>query len=321
MKHMFLFLLVLLTCLPARAANEPELLFPVDCVFGLDCWILHYMDVERKINMARDFECHERTYDTYNGTAIALMDKFSIEEGFPVLAAADGTVLGTITGGNGYNENNPCGNGVVIEHKRNWRTRYCHLKQDSISVSIGQDVKKGETLGLVGMTGKTDWPMLHFDVMHNDNFIDPFTGRTNYMGCGLKPRPLWENPEKYPYQPFAVFKAGFVAGVPDIGKIEGGFPRLIGMPVNTPALALYGQIYGSESGDRIDLTVLDPQGREFLNLNGTIEEKLDRRFVYAIKTRDNEIWEPGLYVGTITISRFENGKEVKDVRTTSIKLR
>ena len=40
-----------------------------------------------------------------------------------------------------------CGNGVVIAHDQSWETQYCHLKQGSISVKVGNTVQVGDVFG------------------------------------------------------------------------------------------------------------------------------------------------------------------------------
>ncbi len=57
------------------------------------------------------------------------------------------------------------GNLVVIEHDLNYQTYYGHLSQ--IKVRVGQRVETGETVGLVGATGRATGPHLHFEVRRN----------------------------------------------------------------------------------------------------------------------------------------------------------
>ncbi len=79
------------------------------------------------------------------------------EPGTPVLAAEAGTVV--FAGPQG-----DYGNLVALEHAGGWQTRYAHLA--TITVSPGQFVAAGHTLGTVGTTGRPDIaaPHLHFEV-------------------------------------------------------------------------------------------------------------------------------------------------------------
>ncbi|MFB8790740.1 MAG: M23 family metallopeptidase [Potamolinea sp.] len=59
------------------------------------------------------------------------------------------------------------GNLVVINHQGGRQTRYAHLQE--VNVTTGQQVKQGDTLGKVGVTGNPDIdkPHLHFEVRYN----------------------------------------------------------------------------------------------------------------------------------------------------------
>ncbi|HEV8590434.1 MAG TPA: peptidoglycan DD-metalloendopeptidase family protein [Pyrinomonadaceae bacterium] len=84
--------------------------------------------------------------------------------GTPVQAAANGRV--TIAGRQrGY------GNVVYIEHGAGLSTRYGHLSQ--INVAVGQTVTRGQTIGLVGSTGRSTGPHLHYEVRIDNQPVDP----------------------------------------------------------------------------------------------------------------------------------------------------
>lgn len=78
--------------------------------------------------------------------------------GTPIHAAADGTIIIARSGGwnGGY------GNYVVIAHGNGSQTLYSHMR--SITVSPGQSVLSGQTIGYVGSTGLSTGPHLHFEV-------------------------------------------------------------------------------------------------------------------------------------------------------------
>ncbi|GAA0922687.1 hypothetical protein GCM10009554_00430 [Kribbella koreensis] len=74
--------------------------------------------------------------------------------GSPVLASAAGTVVSAGVNG-GY------GNEVVLSHGGGWSSRVAHLS--AIHVSVGQQVDAGQSLGLVGSTGNSTGPHLHYE--------------------------------------------------------------------------------------------------------------------------------------------------------------
>ena len=93
---------------------------------------------------------------------------FGGQLGAPVLAAADGVVSRIISWPPG------CGSGVVIEHPgfKRW-TAYCHMQ--SVTVSQGQTVSRGEQIGLIGTSGNAvNIPHVHLELCtsacssHND---------------------------------------------------------------------------------------------------------------------------------------------------------
>jgi murein DD-endopeptidase MepM/ murein hydrolase activator NlpD len=86
--------------------------------------------------------------------------------GTPVVAAADGTVIGAGPAG-GY------GKLVVIQHVSGVTTLYAHLAK--ILVAQGRRVAGGELIGLVGQTGEATGPHLHFEVRVRDAAVDPAT--------------------------------------------------------------------------------------------------------------------------------------------------
>ena len=86
------------------------------------------------------------------------------EYGDPVLAAGSGRV--TIAGRQrGY------GNVIYVDHGAGLSTRYGHLSQ--IHVAVGQTITRGQKIGLVGSTGRSTGPHLHYEVRVNNQPVDP----------------------------------------------------------------------------------------------------------------------------------------------------
>lgn len=84
--------------------------------------------------------------------------------GTPIWAAAAGTVIHAGWLG-GY------GNLVVLDHGNGLATAYAHAS--AILVAVGQQVSQGETVSLVGSTGNSSGPHLHFEVRVNGVAVDP----------------------------------------------------------------------------------------------------------------------------------------------------
>jgi len=89
-------------------------------------------------------------------------------KGTPVTATADGVVTHADWQA-GY------GQLVEIDHKNGLFTRFGHLSQ--INVTPGQKIKRGETIGFVGSTGRSTGPHLHYEVRVGDQPVEPL----NYL--------------------------------------------------------------------------------------------------------------------------------------------
>lgn len=99
---------------------------------------------------------------------------FAAPTGTEVYATADGVVAVAERKG-GY------GNMIDISHGYNYLTRYAHL--NSILVEQGESVKRGQLIGLVGSTGKSTGPHLHYEVRFKDEPQNP----VNYYFMDLSP--------------------------------------------------------------------------------------------------------------------------------------
>lgn len=86
--------------------------------------------------------------------------------GTPILASMSGKV--TFTG-----INRVYGNYVIIDHGNGYQTLYAHMSK--IIATKGQWVSQGTRIGLVGSTGYSTGPHLHFTVYKNGKLVDPMT--------------------------------------------------------------------------------------------------------------------------------------------------
>lgn len=91
--------------------------------------------------------------------------------GTPAFASRDGRVSFAGWAG-GY------GNAVYVEHSGGFQTRYAHMS--ALTVSTGDQVSQGDRVGLVGSTGNSTGPHMHFEIRHGGRAYNP----RNYLGSG-----------------------------------------------------------------------------------------------------------------------------------------
>ncbi|MBU5676606.1 M23 family metallopeptidase [Alkaliphilus sp. MSJ-5] len=97
-------------------------------------------------------------------------------EGSPVKAALDGEIVEVIN-------DTIMGITITIKHNDDMLTRYSNLSTDAM-VKVGDQVEKGQTISGVGKTASNktlEGPVLHFQVLKDDKFIDPqiYLGKLN----------------------------------------------------------------------------------------------------------------------------------------------
>ena len=213
----------------AVAAESVQLKLPVACEVGRTCFIQNYVDVDAS-SSATDYRCGTLTYDGHNGTDFRLPSMRMQRAGVGVLAAAAGRVVRVRDGVPDVSvraadreavRGAECGNGAVIAHSDDWETQYCHLARGSLRVQPGQTVEAGQPLGLVGLSGLTEYPHLHFTVRHRGRIADPFANGAPAGAC-TGGEVLCESAarEHLGYQERAILNTGFAAGAVTMEAIE-----------------------------------------------------------------------------------------------------
>ncbi len=90
---------------------------------------------------------------------------FTAKSGTPIFATGDGVVEKADNTASGY------GNHIVIRHGFGYETLYGHLSK--YKVRRGQKVKRGDIIGYVGSTGRSEAPHLHYEVHKNGEVVNP----------------------------------------------------------------------------------------------------------------------------------------------------
>jgi hypothetical protein len=312
-------LVPLVLAAPAAARPFEQLRLPIDCAPGGDCWVLRYVDHDPGPGV-RDYMCGGLAGDGHKGTDIAIRDLAAMAAGVEVRAAAAGVVDALRDGmadtsvdeiGRAAVGGKECGNGVRLAHGDGWTTWYCHLRRGSLMVKQGDPVEAGQPLALVGLSGDTSFPHLHFDVRHGDRVIDPFVG-AEPADCAPGTKPLWaaEVMDRLAYQPVLLTNAGFATAAPNKDDVRRGWHRLISLPVASPALVLWVEGYWVEPGDRVTFRLRGPDGGTVVDHAIEIEKGQQRWLGFAGAPRPGAGWPGGTYAGEVLLERaMANGPE------------
>jgi murein DD-endopeptidase MepM/ murein hydrolase activator NlpD len=100
---------------------------------------------------------------------------FTAPTGTPIFATGNGTVYSVAKKRFGF------GFHVIVDHGYGYKTIYAHMSR--INVRKGQKINRGDVMGLVGNTGSSTAPHLHYEVVKNGVKIDP----VNYYYQDLSP--------------------------------------------------------------------------------------------------------------------------------------
>ena len=293
----------------SAVAEAPFLTWPLQCIPGVECYIEDYVDADPADGAQRDYTCGIKSRDGHRGTDFALTDMRIYARGVPVVAAAPGVVSATRDGVTDqlYTDDTAhlvdgreCGNAVRIEHENGLQTLYCHLRKDSVRVSKGEEVARGAPLGLVGLSGQTNYPHVHMSVLGPDGQIDPFDPDAAATGtCGAATSNLWIDPQVY--TPTGMFTAGFSDRVPTFDDVRSGAAR-VQRATPDSAMVLYAHVYYALDGDQIRFHAIGPTGETF-DRTVTLDAPKASQFRAFGRKAPAAGWPGGTYQGTAQLIR------------------
>lgn len=300
--------------LVAGPALAVELSLPVACEIGRDCYVQSYADRDPGPGAA-DHLCGTLSYDGHKGVDIRVPTLADMRRGVDVLAAAPGRVRAVRdgepdTGHEHFRKGRDCGNAVAITHREEWETLYCHLAEGSVAVAEGDSVARGQVIGRIGLSGRTEFPHLHFEASKHDEVFDPFDGRPLSAPCDEEGAPgLWDREAEIAFglreardTAGGLVDMGFAPGPPSLIAIRGGeAPGVNG--VAAPALVVWARFYGLSPGHRVSIVLRDPQGRVISESDDAVERNRAELMRYVGRKRPGPAWPPGVYSGEATLTR------------------
>ncbi len=273
--------------LSVEAKGGSELMnFPLAMAPGSD-WnagyaISGYVDQDPSAGIQSHF-CDSRTYNGHMGT-----DYYSWPFGgylmetemLHIVAAAPGTIIykndGQFDQQCDFNSNLTW-NAVYVEHSDGTIAWYGHMKEGTLTSKIvGQTVEVGEYLGVVGSSGFSSGPHLHFEMHNSDgSLIDPYFGEcnlTNFASTWVNQGPYWEMELNTLLTHDAVMEFGCPAAneEPNIQEYFNTF--------ETVYLAAYYK--ETIPGVQIDYRVRTPDGSVFSNWTQTMDVNYESAYWY-----------------------------------------
>jgi hypothetical protein len=187
-------LFYLFCILVSGVQGQISLTVPMEGEMPRDYVIVNHVDQDTT-NAYLDWSCGSKSYNGHYGTDFVLKNFIQMDSGVYILAAADGVVFQTLDGefdrqkesivANGF------GNWIGIRHNVNgntFYTYYAHLKTGSLLVDSGDVVSAGQRIALVGSSGNSTDPHLHFEIWNDSLVLDPWDGPCQFTPNGY----LWD---------------------------------------------------------------------------------------------------------------------------------
>lgn len=242
--------------------------------------ISNYVDQNPEYpNKVLDYNCGTKTYDTnagYNHMGVDIYTwpfgwKMMDNDEAEIIAAAPGQIISI-----GRNQpdrscefNNDIWNGVYVQHADGSVAMYGHMKKNSpTSKNVGDTVERGEFLGIIGSSGNSTGPHLHFEVyseielngVGQDVLVDPYAGDCNSMNT----ESWWEDQKPYANPNInAVMTHSAIPVFPNCPDQETTNEKNTFEPGESAVIAIY--LRDQIAGTKINLKVLSPNGTVYNN--------------------------------------------------------
>ncbi len=303
----------------AAAQDTPQFQMPLECEIGVDCWVLRYFDHDPGDGM-KDHQCGFMTGDNHRGTDIRVRDYVAMRQGMVVVAAADGVVTATRDGVEdvAVKDNSDSradiskyglGNTVILSHGDGWTSAYGHMLKGSVLVREGDQVSAGQPLGMVGLSGLTSFPHVHFMVKYNDKAIDPFTGLKQDPACGDTSETLWTQDAlaELQYIRTAMLVGGFADVVPNEDDALNGVYDQTMVRADGEAIVFWYHIIGANKGDTETVTITGPDGRVVVDREKVYQKDRVLVFDFIGDKHSEGPLAPGLYRAEYRLVRDVDG--------------
>lgn len=326
MRLLLLLLPLMFACAPAAAQ---DFVLPIDCSVSDVCVVQNYADLDPATGAADDPRCGPLAYDGHDGLDIRAPAALA-ERGVAVLAPAAGVVVvvhdgeperAYLGGGRDAINNRECGNGVRIDHADGWSSQLCHMRAGSLRVAPGQRVDAGQNIGLVGMSGFTQFPHVHLTLRRNGDRVEPLTGAAaGATRCGesVAPGAIWSAPARaaLAYRGAQWFAAGFTGTPPPEGADAEALPANTAR--DAPALVFWALAVGPLEHDVLRVRLIGPDGGVVGESDRTQPRDQAQAWLFTGRRTRAGGWPAGEYRGEAQLLR--DGRVIA-TRTETVTLR
>lgn len=235
----------------------PKFGYPIEGQLGADFFLVNHVDQDPAKGAISDYACGKQTYDGHQGTDFVLASFRQMDSGVHVLSAAAGRVITVIDDLPDRNKvsviERGFGNYIAIEHPGNWITYYAHNRKGSALVRAGDSVASGQRLALVGSSGNSEDPHVHFEVWR---VVDPFSG-----SCSQQ-QSLWRNQPTYRTD-LRVIDGGLTTWPPGLDTLRERPPTVSTVVQADSSVTAWVLAQGLRSTDRYRIVWSAPDGTQW----------------------------------------------------------
>ena len=230
-----------------------KFLMPIGLTANRDWAITNYADVNPAPGVGEDYNGGDYQYDGHDAIDAGPWGFEWQDRGLPILAAADGTVTQVFDGSFDRETatNGNQGNYVLLTHGNGWQTLYYHFAADTITVKVGNTVKQGQVIGLMGSSGNSTGTHLHYNAV--------------YRGCqveaGYSPSDYWMTPLPYGGDvPASTMDSGITNYAPSADLGERISPYVDFGTTQSGLVYAWVKVYGMTTTDTLTWRWIRPNG-------------------------------------------------------------
>ncbi|MBL0175597.1 MAG: M23 family metallopeptidase [Ignavibacteria bacterium] len=254
-RRLLRMLIVLCAASAPLAAQPLSLEPPVKGALDRDYYLVNFPDRDSTTGI-RDFACGWYTYDGHQGTDFVLKDFTRMDSGVTVLAAAPGTVThitdGLFDRSKAINSGQ-FGNYISVRHSDGSIAFYAHLRKGSMLVAEQQAVVAGQPLALIGSSGNSTDPHLHFELRKSGVTMDPWMGACGAVASLWKQQPAYSTVRE-------TMDAGLLAFEPTLDTLRERPPTVRRFSVSGTQVWFWAHTLSVHAGDTSSVVWRNPSG-------------------------------------------------------------